>query len=72
MYIYTQSIYIIYTIYIIGLTHRQLFINLSNELLQKHFNEFFFRMELEVGCWGLEGIPTGSIVVPFRDCLIGS
>ena len=29
---------------------RQLFINLSNELLQKHFNEYFFRMELEALC----------------------
>ena len=27
---------------------RQLFINLSNEILQSHFNQHFFRMELQV------------------------
>lgn len=26
---------------------RQLFINLSNEILQSHFNQHFFRMELQ-------------------------
>ena len=32
-------------------TLRQLFINLSNEILQSHFNQHFFRMELQVYRW---------------------
>ena len=32
-------------------TLRQLFINLSNEILQSYFNQHFFRMELQVYRW---------------------
>ncbi|CAE7576699.1 MYO10, partial [Symbiodinium sp. CCMP2456] len=42
----------------------QLFINLSNELLQKHFNEFFFRMELEE--YEAEGVSVG-VEVQYQD-----